>query len=71
MKMKKWICLFLALMLSLTAAGALAAKGDANLGMGDDMYEAYGDNVRGCFILGDTLYLYGGNHLFYWHLGDA
>ena len=71
MKMKKWICLFLALMLSLTAAGALAAKGDANLGMVDDMYEAYGDNVRGCFILGDTLYLYGGNHLFYWHLGDA
>lgn len=69
--MKKWICLFLALALSLTAAGALAAKGDANLGISDDMYEKYGEGVSGSFVLGDVLYLYGGSHLFSWRVGDA
>ena len=71
MRMKKWICLLLALALTLTAAGALAAKGDANFGMGDELYEKYGDNVRGGFVLGDALYLYGGSHLYTWHVGDA
>ena len=71
MKMKKWICLLLALALSMAAAGALAAKGDANLGRGDEMYRTYGDSVRGCFVQGDALYLYGGNHLFCWQTGDA
>ena len=69
--MKKLLSLLLSLLLALSAASALAAKGDANLAMSDDIYTTYGDGVNGCFVIGDTLYLWGGSHLFLWKQGDA
>ena len=64
--MKK-ICLLLAMILALACVPALAAEGDAILGLanGDTQSFSY------CFAQGDTLYLVSYGSLFTYHVGDA
>lgn len=65
--MKK-LCILLALVLALAAVPALAAEGDAILGIEEGNTYYYNN----CFAIGDTLYLAsGGSSLSTYHVGDG
>lgn len=64
--MKK-ICILLALVFALTCLPALAAEGDAILGMNEEERLSFSY----CFSQGDTLYLAGYAELYTYHVGDA
>lgn len=67
--MKKWIAILLALLLAALPACALAAQGDKNLGM--NIQEEYADSYRSAAVVGDTLYLFGYDHLYSYRPGDS
>ena len=66
--MKKLISFLLMLALAALPLGALAAKGDANLGR--DLGEKYSDTIYSAFAIGDTLYINGYNGMYVYHVGD-
>lgn len=66
--MKKMISFLLVLVLAILPLGALAAKGDANLGR--NMEEEYNDNIYGACAVGDTLYINGYNGMYVYRVGD-
>ena len=70
MKMK-WAALLALVLAALIPCAALAAAGDANIGRREEMRETYGDNVYGGCVVGDALYLYGGEHIYTYRVGDA
>lgn len=49
---------------------ARAAEGDVYIADTDMIREEYGDYIQGACVLGETLYLYGDCHLFFYHMGD-
>lgn len=71
MKKVTWIALLALMLLALLPAAALAAQGDANIALQDDMYEKYQDNIHGGFVHDGELYMYGSNHIFRYRVGDA
>ena len=64
--MKK-ICLLLAMVFALSCLPAMAAEGDAVLGVSEDNRL----NFSYCFSMEDTLYLAGYAELYTYHVGDA
>lgn len=67
--MNRILACIIALMIALSAAGALAAPGDAMLGRStDNNYENY---YSGCFAVDDTLYVFNGANIATWRAGDA
>ena len=71
MKKMKWIALLAIVLAAVLPCAALAARGDANLARHEEMREKYDDGVYGSCVAGDTLYLYGGQHFYTYHIGDA
>ena len=71
MKKMKWIALLALVLAALLPCAALAARGDAIIARSDDMREKYQDNAYGACVGGDTLYFYGSEHIFTYHIGDA
>lgn len=68
--MKKFLSMMLALMLMLTSISAMAAQGDAILGLRDAEGNS-DDYINRIFTDGDTLYLVGYENLYTYHVGDA
>ncbi len=64
--MKK-ICILLALVLALACVPAMAAEGDAILGLSDENTLNFGY----CFAQGDTLYLVSYGNMYTFHVGDS
>ena len=64
--MKK-ICILLAMLFAVTCLPAMAAEGDAMLGLGDEEQLSF----NYCFSQGDTLYLAGYSDLYAYRVGDA
>lgn len=64
--MKK-LCLLLAMLIALTALPAMAAEGDAMLGLEEDNRLSFSY----CFAVGDTLYLVDYAGLYTYHVGDS
>lgn len=67
--MKKFLSNIIALLIALLPLGAMAAEGDANLGR--KIRDEQGDYLSGCFVQGDTLYVYGYRNLYAYQRGDA
>lgn len=65
------IALLALILVAMLPGAALAAEGDANLAMREEMREKYDDYVVGACALGDELCIYGNAHIFTWHAGDA
>ena len=71
MRKLKWSALLALLLAALIPCAALAAQGDANIAREEDMRERFKDYIYGGCVCGDTLYLYGGEHFYTYHVGDA
>ena len=71
MKKMKWAALLAMLLAAILPCAALAAPGDANIARQEEMSEKYRDGVYGGCVAGDTLYLYGGEHIYTYRIGDA
>ena len=67
----KWTVLLALALAALLPCAALAAPGDVNLARSDEMREKYQDGVYGGCVAGDALYLYGGQHIYTYRVGDA
>lgn len=71
MKKKKWIMLLALALAALLPGTALAAAGDANIARNSEMQEKFQDGAYGACVCGDTLYFYGSQHIYTYHIGDA
>lgn len=66
-----WIPLLMLILGAMLPGAAMAAEGDANLALREEVQEKYDDYVVGACVLGDELCIYGSSHIFTWRAGDA